>query len=156
MTLSAAIILFIHYSLVSVLCIYGAHRVFHSFAARRDAHDLTNRPEAIPALHPADWPHVTIQTPMFNEKFVAARIIDAVAAFDYPKDKLQIQVIDDSNDESVAIAAQRVAHYKALGFDIEHIQRPSRAGYKAGALADAMDDVKGEFIAIFDLSLIHI
>jgi len=61
------------------------------------------------------WIYVTIQTPMFNEKFVAARIIDAVAAFDYPKDKLQIQVIDDSTDESVAIAAERVAYYNSLG-----------------------------------------
>lgn len=91
---------------------------------------------------------------MYNEKFVAARIIDAVAAFDYPKDRLQIQVIDDSTDESIDVSAERVAYYKSQGFDIAHIRRPNRSGYKAGALADAMDDVKGQFIAIFDADFI--
>lgn len=91
---------------------------------------------------------------MFNEKFVAARIIDAIAKFNYPKDKLQIQVIDDSTDESVEIVAERVAYYKSLGFDISHVRRSDRSGYKAGALADAMPDVKGEYIAIFDADFI--
>lgn len=154
MTISAAIILFIHYSLVSVLCIYGAHRIYHSLAARKFSHILTHEASKPLALNPTEWPHVTVQTPMFNEKFVAARIIDAVAAFDYPKDKLQIQVIDDSNDESVAIAAERVAYYKSLGFDITHVRRTKRGGYKAGALADAMPAVKGDFIAIFDADFI--
>ena len=93
---------------------------------------------------------MTIQIPLYNEKFVVARIIDRVAAIDYPKDRLQIQVIDDSTDESVQIAAQRVAFHKANGFDIDHVRRSNRVGYKAGALADAMDAVTGEFIAIFD------
>jgi len=99
-------------------------------------------------------PVVTIQIPLYNEKFVAARIIDQVIQFDYPIDKLQIQVIDDSSDESVEIVAERVAHYKARGFDIDHVRRSNRRGYKAGALADAMDAVKGEFIAIFDADFI--
>ena len=101
-----------------------------------------------------DYPQVTVQIPLYNEKFVVARIIDAVAKFEYPKNKLQIQVIDDSSDESVAIVAERVAYYKARGFDIDHVRRDNRQGYKAGALADAMDDVKGEFIAIFDADFI--
>ena len=101
-----------------------------------------------------DYPQVTVQIPLYNEKFVVARIIDAVAKFEYPQSKLQIQVIDDSSDESVAIVAERVAYYKARGFDIDHVRRDNRQGYKAGALADAMDDVKGEFIAIFDADFI--
>jgi len=158
-TLSAAIILFIHYSLVSVLCLYGAHRIYHSLTARRYIlnglikNGMDNDKLSSESM-PDNFPYVTIQTPMFNEKFVAARIIDAVAAFDYPKDKLQIQVIDDSTDESVAIAAERVAYYNSLGFDIDHIRRKNRTGYKAGALAEAMDNVKGEFIAIFDADFI--
>lgn len=153
MSLAAISILVIHYALVSILCVYGAHRVYHSVIAKRVFKTVNAKTQ------PNDWsgevyPHVTVQTPMYNEKFVAKRIIDAVAAFDYPKNKLQIQVIDDSTDESVGIVAQTVAHYKALGFDIEHIRRASRNGYKAGALSDAMDDVKGEFIAIFDADFI--
>ena len=95
-------------------------------------------------------PMVTIQLPLYNEKFVAARIINYVTQFEYPIDKIQIQVLDDSTDESVDIVAERVQHYQALGFDISHVRRDNREGYKAGALAAAMDDVKGEFIAIFD------
>ena len=90
-------------------------------------------------------PMVTIQLPLYNEKFVAARIINYVTQFEYPIDKIQIQVLDDSTDESVDIVAERVQHYQALGFDISHVRRDNREGYKAGALAAAMD-----------LSLIHI
>lgn len=153
MSISAAIILFIHYSLVSVLCLYGAHRIYHSIAARKFNH-LNDSSTASPIKTLTSYPMVTVQAPMYNEKFVAARIIDAIARFNYPKDRLQIQVIDDSTDESVEIVAERVAHYKALGFDISHVRRTNRTGYKAGALADAMPDVKGEYIAIFDADFI--
>lgn len=153
MSLSAVIILCIHYSLVSVLCLYGAHRIYHSLTAKRYI-DIDKNSAELPTGPLITFPHVTVQAPMFNEKFVAARIIDAVAAFKYPKDKLQIQVIDDSTDESIEIVAERVAYYKSLGFDIEHVRRTNRTGYKAGALSDAMDDVKGEYIAIFDADFI--
>ena len=151
MSLTAVAILSIHYVLVSVLCLYGAHRIYHSFTANKYRSYITRKEDI---LDTTAAPFVTVQLPMFNEKFVAARIIDAVAAFNYPQDKLQIQVIDDSTDESIAIVAEQVAHYKTLGFDIDHIQRPNRHGYKAGALSDAMDQVKGEFIAIFDADFI--
>ncbi len=153
MALSAIIILAIHYLLVSILCVYGAHRIYHSLAARRLMRDVTGRRLSTQISSQApltSFPRVTIQIPLYNEKFVVARIIDRVAAIDYPKDRLQIQVIDDSTDESVQIAAQRVAFHKANGFDIDHVRRSNRVGYKAGALADAMDAVTGEFIAIFD------
>ena len=149
MTISATLILATHYLLVSILCVYGAHRIYHSVAARRLMREITSR--RISSEMPlTSFPKVTIQIPLYNEKFVVARIIDRVAAIDYPKDRLQIQVIDDSTDESVQIAAERVAFHKALGFDIDHVRRSNRIGYKAGALADAMESVTGEFIAIFD------
>ena len=149
MAISATLILAIHYLLVSILCIYGAHRIYHSVAARRLMRDMTEtRLSTETPL--TSFPKVTIQIPLYNEKFVVARIIDRVAAIDYPKDRLQIQVIDDSTDESIQIAAERIASHKASGFDIEHIRRSNRIGYKAGALADAMESVSGEFIAIFD------
>lgn len=95
-------------------------------------------------------PHVTVQLPMFNEMYVADRIIEKVSEFDYPRDKFEIQVLDDSTDETVDIIAKKVAELAARGIDIVHIHRVDRTGYKAGALDAAMDRVKGEFIAIFD------
>ncbi len=99
---------------------------------------------------PAEWPLVTVQLPVYNELNVVARVIDAAAALDYPADRLRIQVLDDSTDESVAVAAARVARYRAQGLLISHVRRPTRQGYKAGALAHGMAETDGEFIAIFD------
>lgn len=97
---------------------------------------------------------VTIQLPMFNEEYVAERIIEACANFDYPRDKFDIQVLDDSTDETKDIIAAKVAEVAARGIQIEHIHRVDRTGYKAGALDAAMDRVKGEFIAIFDADFV--
>jgi len=99
---------------------------------------------------PAAWPLVTVQLPVYNELNVVARIIAAAAALDYPADRLHIQVLDDSTDESVAVAAARVAHYRAQGLRITHVRRPTRQGYKAGALAHGLAETDGELIAIFD------
>ncbi|TDN36691.1 glycosyltransferase [Hymenobacter sp. UV11] len=106
-------------------------------------------PPAAPPT-PAAWPRVTVQLPVYNELNVVARLIDAAAALDYPADRLHIQVLDDSTDESVAVAAARVAHYRAQGLHITHVRRPSREGYKAGALAHGLAETDGKFIAIFD------
>lgn len=99
-------------------------------------------------------PLVTIQLPIYNELYVVERIIDAVCKFDYPLDRLEIQVLDDSTDETVEIIAKKVAYYKQKGFQIEHIQRTNREGFKAGALAYGLKHCKGEFIAIFDADFI--
>lgn len=153
MSFFASSILGIHYVLVSILCIYGAHRIYHSWIARRLMKSLEDRPSVTePSLEVT--PHVTVQIPLYNEKFVAARIIDCVAGFEYPIDKIQIQILDDSTDESVDIVAERVRHYKKMGYDISHIRRDNRIGFKAGALAAGMEDVKGDFIAIFDADFI--
>lgn len=110
--------------------------------------------EEIPLFDSKNAPKVTIQLPMYNEMYVAERIIESAAAFDYPRDKFQIQVLDDSTDETKDIIAAKVAELAATGLNIQHIHRIDRTGYKAGALDDAMDKVEGEFIAIFDADFV--
>jgi cellulose synthase/poly-beta-1,6-N-acetylglucosamine synthase-like glycosyltransferase len=98
----------------------------------------------------ADLPFVTVQLPIFNELYVVDRLIDRVLEFDYPKDRFEVHVLDDSTDETVEITAKKVAEYQAKGFNIQHVRRENRQGFKAGALRDAMPLAKGDFIAIFD------
>lgn len=95
-------------------------------------------------------PKVTIQLPIYNEMYVVERLIDNISRIDYPKHLLEIQILDDSTDETSEIIAKKVNELHNLGFDIHHIQRPNREGYKAGALAYGLNICKGEFIAIFD------
>ncbi|MFY7912411.1 MAG: cellulose synthase family protein, partial [Emticicia sp.] len=99
-------------------------------------------------------PFVTIQLPIYNELYVVERLIDAVAKFDYPKERFEIQVLDDSTDETVEIIANKIQQIKASGIDIQHIRRTDRKGFKAGALAYGMKICKGEFIAIFDADFV--
>jgi cellulose synthase/poly-beta-1,6-N-acetylglucosamine synthase-like glycosyltransferase len=99
-------------------------------------------------------PVVTIQLPLYNEKYVARRLIDSVCNMDYPKDKLEVQVLDDSDDDTVDLICSIVDEYKSKGFNILHIRRTDRSGYKAGALKEGMKYAKGEFIAIFDADFI--
>jgi cellulose synthase/poly-beta-1,6-N-acetylglucosamine synthase-like glycosyltransferase len=98
----------------------------------------------------SDVPFVTIQLPIFNELYVTERLIDNITKFDYPKDKFEIHILDDSTDETLEISKRKVEEYKAKGFNIELIRRKNRVGYKAGALKYGMQFVKGKFIAIFD------
>jgi cellulose synthase/poly-beta-1,6-N-acetylglucosamine synthase-like glycosyltransferase len=134
------------YSLVVLLvCIYGLHRyqLVHLYYKYR-----RNIPRITACFR--EYPLVTIQLPMYNEKTVARRVIDATCAIDYPRDRLEIQVLDDSTDETVQIASRVVADWKARGVDIQYIHRTNRTGYKAGALANGLNTAKGEFILIFD------
>jgi len=95
-------------------------------------------------------PFVTIQLPIFNERYVVKRLIDNIVQLEYPKDRFEIHVLDDSTDDTVSISEEKVKEYKALGFNIELFTRTDRAGYKAGALKEATPKAQGEFIAIFD------
>jgi cellulose synthase/poly-beta-1,6-N-acetylglucosamine synthase-like glycosyltransferase len=99
---------------------------------------------------PAEWPIVTIQLPIYNELYVAERLLASVASLDYPKEKLEIQVLDDSDDETVSIVANKVSELERLGFIISHIKRENRIGFKAGALQYGLNICAGEYIAIFD------
>ncbi len=96
------------------------------------------------------WPMVTVQLPIFNEMYVVERLIDDICKLDYPLDKLEIQVLDDSTDESVDIVKSKCENYQRKGIDIKHIHRTNREGYKAGALKIGLEMAKGEFITIFD------
>lgn len=120
--------------------------LFNYLGARKKATDcpkwdLTNSEEV---------PIVTIQLPVYNELYVMDRLLDNIAQIDYPKDKLEIQVLDDSTDESFNSTANRIAELRKTGLDIQHITRENREGYKAGALKEGLEIAKGEFIAIFD------
>jgi len=111
-------------------------------------------PPKAPTTGQAYYPFVTIQLPIFNELYVIARLIDACTKFDYPKDRFEIHILDDSTDETVEIVAEKVREYKAKGFNIEQIIRKKRQGFKAGAMRDAMHLVNGEFVAIFDADFV--
>jgi cellulose synthase/poly-beta-1,6-N-acetylglucosamine synthase-like glycosyltransferase len=96
------------------------------------------------------WPRVTVQLPLYNERYVATRLIDAVAALDYPHDRLEVQVLDDSTDDTAPLAAARVARWRQQGLDITHVRRDGRDGYKAGALANGLTFASGDLVAVFD------
>ena len=101
-----------------------------------------------------DQPTITIQLPIYNEKYVAARLVDAVCAMDYPKEKMQIMILDDSDDETVELLENLVNKHQKNGYDIVHVRRGTRKGYKAGALKHAMKFTNTEFVAIFDADFI--
>ena len=101
-----------------------------------------------PALD--DFPFLTVQLPIYNEKYVVERLIRRIAEFNYPKERFEIQVLDDSNDETIGIVEELVKEYQTKGISIYHIRRSDRRGFKAGALQEGMKTAQGEFIAIFD------
>jgi len=99
-------------------------------------------------LNAAPW--VTVQLPIYNEQYVAPRLIQAICAFEYPSERLEIQVLDDSTDETVAVVEREVSEWRKRGFAIHHVRRGNREGFKAGALAHGLKEAKGEFVAVFD------
>jgi cellulose synthase/poly-beta-1,6-N-acetylglucosamine synthase-like glycosyltransferase len=129
-----------------ILASYGFHRyvlVYLYYKHRRNG-------VAGPPREFADLPRVTVQLPIYNEQFVVDRLIDCICRLTYPREKLDIQVLDDSTDETVDVARAAVERYAALGHSISYHHRSNREGFKAGALQEGMKDAKGEFIAIFD------
>jgi cellulose synthase/poly-beta-1,6-N-acetylglucosamine synthase-like glycosyltransferase len=128
---------------------YGFHRYILLYLYRKYKHNTYT-----PKTHFADLPKITIQLPMFNEDTVAQRIINATCLIDYPLDKLEIQVLDDSTDHSADIAKAAVNDWAVKGYPIKYIHRENRVGYKAGALAEGMKTSTGDYIAIFDADFI--
>src|SRR5919202_6265722 len=152
-----AISAFLYVVLISIAWIMTFYTLnFHylSFQSLRNLRHKKYAYKKDKASVKASLPVVTIQLPLYNEKYVVARLIDAVCQLDYPREKLQIQVLDDSDDETTEIIRAIVNDYKLRGFDITHIHRFDRSGYKAGALKVGMQCAKGEFIAIFDADFI--
>ncbi len=126
---------------------------FHGFIMLYYQHKFKNK-QSHPLQKIDTTKTVTIQLPLYNEMYVAERLINAVCKLDYPKDNLEIQVLDDSTDETVQIVANIVKQKSNEGFLITHIQRKNRIGFKAGALKNGLEKAKGEFIAIFDADFI--
>lgn len=133
-------------SYITVYCLMQLNLLYH-YKKYHQQNDASLIPKA---EDDKNLPFVTIQLPIFNEMYVVERLIDNIVEFDYPKDKYEIHVLDDSTDETVEITRKKVEEYKAKGFNIEQICRTDRTGYKAGALKEATKKAKGEFIAIFD------
>jgi len=131
-----------------VFAAYGVHRIHLIRLFRRSARHVRTPDE------PAAWPTVTVQLPVYNERYVVGRLIEAAAAIDYPRDRLEIQVLDDSTDETRAIAARTVARLRALGTDVVHLTRETREGFKAGALQHGLLRAKGDLLAIFDADFV--
>jgi cellulose synthase/poly-beta-1,6-N-acetylglucosamine synthase-like glycosyltransferase len=152
MTMVAILLL---YGLVLlVLCTYGAHRAHLVFTLLKSKKRIEAAIQSY-RLRPAhELPSVTVQLPLYNEATVVERLLDAVSQLDYPKDRLEIQVLDDSNDETRLLAARKVAELQKTGLDIQYLRRPSRVGYKAGALNYGLQTAKGELIAMFDADFV--
>jgi len=127
---------------VLIHSLFDAHLIYHYLVSFKKKQKAIYRKDFIP--------FVTIQLPVYNELHVVERLIDAVTAIDYPKDKLEIQILDDSNDETSEIISKKIILLKEQNFSIQHIQRHNREGFKSGALKHGLSLAKGEFFAVFD------
>ena len=143
------IVLSVYFACLTVLSLYGAHRWYLLWLYRKH-----RRGGARPVGHFDRLPRLTVQLPLYNEMYVAERLIDAVCDLDYPRDRLQIQVLDDSTDETTSIVARKTAEVAARGIDIVHLHRTDRSGFKAGALEAGLKVASGELIAIFDADFV--
>ncbi len=149
MNFTETLILVVYFFVLSILAIYGWHRYYLVYLYMKNKDKV---PAPLPP--PAVLPRVTVQLPIFNEMYVADRLIASVCDLDYPKDLLEIQVLDDSTDETKEIAELAVRRHAARGFDIHYLHRVDRTGYKAGALDAGLQQSTGQFIAIFDADFI--
>lgn len=148
-------------AVLSILSVYGIHRSYLVFMEIRLRNRLRELKEGVPALppfsegtSPKELPSVTIQLAVFNEATVARRLLESVARIEYPLDLLEIQVLDDSTDETQGILRRCVAELQQAGRDVAYLHRENRVGYKAGALAAGLEVAKGELLALFDADFI--
>jgi cellulose synthase/poly-beta-1,6-N-acetylglucosamine synthase-like glycosyltransferase len=142
-------ILGLYFLTLVILAVLGFHRYVMVWLYYKH-----KQRKAEPLPLPERLPRVTIQLPIFNEMYVVDRLLESVAKVRYPRELLQIQVLDDSTDETAAIASRAVAHYRSLGFDMEYLHREDRTGYKAGALDAGLRSASGEFVLIFDADFV--
>jgi cellulose synthase/poly-beta-1,6-N-acetylglucosamine synthase-like glycosyltransferase len=137
----------IYLAILLCLAVYGFHRTILVWLYYRYKR---HRPEPKARYGEEQLPKVTVQLPLFNEMYVAERLIDAVARLDYPRDKLEIQVLDDSTDETQGICRKKVQQLRRQGVDIHYIHRDDRTGFKAGALENGLRHATGELALVFD------
>jgi cellulose synthase/poly-beta-1,6-N-acetylglucosamine synthase-like glycosyltransferase len=135
-----------YFVVLILLASYGVHRYILVYLYYKHREKRTTEPPQ----NFAELPRITVQLPIFNEQFVVGRLIDSICRLQYPKDKLDIQVLDDSTDETQQVAHNLVREYAAMGHPITYHHRINRAGFKAGALAEGLKTAKGEYVAIFD------
>jgi cellulose synthase/poly-beta-1,6-N-acetylglucosamine synthase-like glycosyltransferase len=147
--MSLALVILYTLGLVA-LGVFGVHGLLMVYKYHR----IRPSDPPTPEIAEAQYPVVTVQLPLYNEMYVVTRLLDAVCALDYPLDRLQIQVLDDSTDETTEILAGRIAEHRGRGVAIEHVRRDGRVGYKAGALRDGLTTARGELIAIFDADFV--
>jgi cellulose synthase/poly-beta-1,6-N-acetylglucosamine synthase-like glycosyltransferase len=139
-----------YFIVLIVLAAYGAHRYWLVYLYYKHKKNKTTDP----AAYFEDLPRVTVQLPIFNEQYVVDRLLDAICRLEYPQDKLDIQLLDDSTDETIEVARALVERYAALGHPVSYLHRDNREGYKAGALAEGLKTAQGEFVAIFDADFV--
>lgn len=144
-------VLIIYFGILTVLAIYGLYRVKQVIEFWRYS---KFPPQPKGSFSEEKLPLITVQLPLFNEMYVVERLVKAVTEIDYPRDRMEIQVLDDSTDETVSIARATVENYARAGFDIHYLHRDDRTGFKAGALEQGMKTAKGELIAIFDADFV--
>jgi len=148
------IILILYGTALLLIFVYSIMQMTLVINYKKGVKEQQKQTIALLDLHKTNIPFITIQLPIYNELYVVERLIDTIANFNYPKDKFEIQVLDDSTDESIQITANKVAEIKKQGIDIKHIRRRYRIGFKAGALEYGLKVAKGEFIVIFDADFI--
>lgn len=140
----------LYFLVVVGLFIYGSNFYYLTLKAFSRRGQL----KSAPLMPPNVWPRVTVQLPIYNERFVARRLIESTAALDYPRDLLEIQALDDSTDDTTQIISETVDRLRASGLNVKHLHRADRRGFKAGALADGLAVASGELITIFDADFI--
>ncbi len=145
------VIIVLYLIALTILGIYGAHR---SHLLMLYLKHRKNTPKPLRKFEEDELPTVTIQLPMFNEMYVVDRLLDGITGIDYPKEKVQIQVLDDSTDETVQIAKAKVDELLEKGWDVEYRHRTDRTGFKAGALEEGLETAKGELIMVFDADFV--
>jgi cellulose synthase/poly-beta-1,6-N-acetylglucosamine synthase-like glycosyltransferase len=138
-----------YFLVLFVLATYGLHRYWLVYDYYKYARNTPGPPPEV-----TRWPRVTVQLPIFNERYVIERLVEAISRFDYPFELLDVQVLDDSTDETQQVASACVARFAAQGLPITYIHRANRHGYKAGALENGLKTAQGEFVAIFDADFI--
>jgi cellulose synthase/poly-beta-1,6-N-acetylglucosamine synthase-like glycosyltransferase len=136
------------------LFLFGLHSILMVYLYQKNHEYCVSDPNKDKTLDDVNLPIVTVQLPIFNEFYVVDRLIDSIINLKYPKEKLEIQVLDDSTDETIEKVSKIVRGYQKQGFQIHHLHRKDRAGHKAGALAKGMEIAKGEYLAIFDADFV--
>src|SRR5579863_10202311 len=142
-------ILIPYFTILIILSVFGIHRYHLTYLFRKNRHKAPK-----PGKNFDQLPRVTVQLPIYNERYVVERLLEAVTRLDYPRELLEIQLLDDSTDETAIVCSRLVSEYQRAGFPVTYLHRDNREGFKAGALAAGLEKTDGEFIAIFDADFV--